>query len=172
MEARAVGAPEHLAVDAAGQAFAEGVEDRALAFRVVAVVAVRVVDQHVHVAPEHLIGAPAEHPGAGPVDEGASAGVVDPEDAVTGRFEHQHEALAPCVTAFGGWRRQDKGGIRVRHIAGERNARARITSHHNAFEVLAAVLVQIAGPVERTSLCYAAVQVPSTAFQTAGATRP
>src|ERR1035438_5823832 len=34
------------------------------------------------------------------------------------------------------------------------------------------VLVQIAGTVARTPLCYVAFQVPSTAFQTAGTTRP
>jgi hypothetical protein len=43
---------------------------------------------------------------------------------------------------------------------------------HYPLEVILTVLVQIAGTVARTPLCYVAFQVPSTAFQTAGATRP
>jgi hypothetical protein len=58
----AVGAPQHLVVDAAGQALAEGVEDRAVGLGVVAPVGMRVVDQLVHVAAQHdLRRWPAQH---------------------------------------------------------------------------------------------------------------
>lgn len=53
-EGAAVGAPQHLVVDAARQAATEGVEDRTVALRVMAAVGVRVVDQLVQLQPSTI----------------------------------------------------------------------------------------------------------------------
>ena len=61
VEGAAVGAPEQPVADAAGQALAEGLENRAVGLRVVAAVGMGVVDQRVHVAADDHIGRPAQH---------------------------------------------------------------------------------------------------------------
>ena len=94
-ERGAVGTPQYLAVDAAGQALAKGVEDRAVGLGIDAAVAVGVVHQPVHVAAQHLFGSPAQHLRTSTVDEGAAALQVDAEDALAGRLQQQPQPRRP-----------------------------------------------------------------------------
>jgi hypothetical protein len=106
-EPAAVGAPEHLVVDAARQATAEGIEDRAVDLGVRTTVAMCVVDQVVHVTAEHLVGAPAQHLCGRPVDEGASSVQIDAEDALSRALQQQGQS----VGRIGGHARQRAIGV-------------------------------------------------------------
>ncbi len=86
-EAGAVGAPQHVAVDAAALALAEGAKDRAILDGVIAAVGARVMDQVMHVAAPELLGGIAQQLGPGAVDEGAAAIGIDAIDAIAGRFQ-------------------------------------------------------------------------------------
>ena len=92
-EAAAVGTPQHLVVNAAGQAAAEGVEDGAVAFRVMASVCMGMVHQAVHIAPKHFFGAPTQGLRRGTVDKGAAAFQVDAKHALAGAFQQQGQAV-------------------------------------------------------------------------------
>jgi hypothetical protein len=120
-----VAAPEHLGVDAAGQALAEGIEDRAVGLGVVRAVGVRMVRQLVHVAAQHVGRLPAQHAGAHPVDEGAVPVQVDPEDALAGGLQQQPELVLPeRVGRRGGWGLPFQGVSM--HGLGACNGRARL----------------------------------------------
>jgi hypothetical protein len=119
VEGGAVGTPEHLVVDAAGPALAEGLEDRAVGLRVVPAVGMGVVDQLVHVAADDRIGRPAQHLRRAAVDEDAAAGHVEAEDALAGRFEQQAQPVAPDVGDLAGAAGAGVGGWQVgRHRGG------------------------------------------------------
>ena len=104
LEGRAVGAPQHLVVDAAGLAHAEGLEDRAVALGVVPPVRMGVVHQLVHVAAQHRFGAVAQQPQGRRVDEGAAAGQVDGEDAFADAVQQQRVGVG-SARFHGGARR-------------------------------------------------------------------
>ena len=94
-ERAAVGAPQHFTVDAAGQATPKGVEDRAVGLRVGLSFGIGVVDQLVHVAPEHRTGRVAQHFGCRAVDERALPAHVDSENPLAGGFEQPIELIDP-----------------------------------------------------------------------------
>ena len=72
-----VPAPEHLGINTARQALAEGVEDRTVLVGVVRAVGMRMVGDLVHVAPQQRSRRMADHARAGTVDEHAAAVEVD-----------------------------------------------------------------------------------------------
>jgi hypothetical protein len=109
-KAAAVAPPEHLGVNAAGQALAEGVEDRAVGVRVVRAVGMRMVRQLVHVAAQHLGRLKAQHARARPVDEGAVAIQVNAEHTLAGGLQQQLGARLDARAA-----RLPEGKARIRY---------------------------------------------------------
>ena len=87
--------PEHLAVDAAGLALAKGVVDRAVVHWVMRSIPVRMVGEHMHVLPQHLLRFQANHAGPGRVDEDTQALQIDPKNPLARRGQHQAQRVAP-----------------------------------------------------------------------------
>jgi hypothetical protein len=65
-----------------------------------------VVDQLVHVAPQHLFGAPTQGLAGGAIHKGAEAAHIDAENPLAGAFQQQRE---PACGLFGSGRRVGQG---------------------------------------------------------------
>ncbi len=111
----AVGTPEDFVRDVGVFAAREGRENRALCDRIGGAIALRVVQQDVHVMPDRGFGCRvAQHLERGCIDEGAFPGQIDAVEPFAHRGQHQAHAF------LAGAQQAERGDCEDEHAAGKR----------------------------------------------------